>query len=331
MCFVYLTEPGMKLSKSDGTYMVGDQEKLRYQIPAETVEGIVMMGSTNITSSAVVDVLKRKIPVSWVTSSGEFCGSFQPPSGQQALKQQKQVLMQDTPFSLEMGKKFIQAKINNQIALLRRCNRTAGNEEVKMAADKMKIMKKEVMKSLDRNQLLGIEGISARLYFQSLSKMVKKDFAFAKRSTRPPKDSFNAMLSFGYTLLSSEIYTAVKIQGLHPYFGSLHVLRDGHAALVSDLLEEWRAVVVDAMVWSLIQHNEIRPEHFEKSSKGKGIFLTRAGKEIFLHGYEKKMRSTHVVNGYRYTLRQCIRQQCYQYSRALMQENSALYTAYTMR
>lgn len=331
MCFVYLTEPGMQLSKSGGTYTICKEKEEVCRIPAETIEGIVLMGSVQISSPAVADVLRRKIPVSWITASGQYCGSFQPPSGHQALKQRQQVLLQGTPFSLEMGKKFIEAKVHNQIALLQRCNRTAKDKEVKKQIGYLKKLQKEIPSAEDRDHLLGIEGISAKAYFRTLGLMVRDDFAFSGRTKRPPTDPFNAMLSFGYTLLSHEIHTAIVTHGLQPYFGILHELRNGHAALVSDLLEEWRPVIVDSMVWSLVQHREIRPEHFEKRKGCKGVYLTKEGRDIFLRGYEKKMRTAHVVNGYSHTLRQCVIRQSYHYSRAIMHQDASLYTAYTIR
>ena len=331
MCFLYLNEPGMQLTKSGGTYAVCKDKKAVCRIPAETVEGIVLLGNAHISSPAVADILKRRIPVSWVTSLGKYCGSFQPPSGQQVLKQEQQVLMQHTPFALEMGKRFIDAKMHNQRVFLQRCNRTAKQEEVKAAALYLKELQKDIANVQSKTKLMGIEGIAAKTYFAALGKMVREEFAFSGRSQRPPQDAFNAMLSFGYTLLHNEIYTATVTCGLHPYFGSLHALKNGHAALVSDLLEEWRAPIIDSMVWALIQHREIRPEHFEKHAGKKGIYLTAEGRAVFLRGYEKKMRTSHTSQGTVQTFRQHVLGQSSQYSRALMHRDVSLYTAYMMR
>lgn len=330
MCFVYLTEPGTQLSKRGGTYVVTKSDERLYSIPAETVEGIVLMGSVQISSQAVADLLKRHIPAYWITGKGQYCGCFQPPSGQQVLKQQKQVLLQESPFSLAIGAKIVAAKIHNQRTLLQRYNRTAKNQAVVDIVQQLKNLQKSIIKVENQDKLLGIEGIAAKYYFSALSEMVCPDFAFSGRNRRPPKDSFNAMLSLGYTLLGHEIYTAITIQGLHPYFGSLHKLRNGHPALVSDLLEEWRPVVVDAMVWSMIQHREIRREHFENRPLGKGVYLNEEGRKIFLRGYEKKMRTLYFRNGTKNTLRYHVIQQGYAYSRAIMNEDTSLYNPYLL-
>lgn len=331
MCFVYLTEPGTQLSKRGGTYVVTKEDERLYSIPAETIEGIVLLGSVQISSQAAADLLRRQIPAYWLTGKGQYCGCFQPPSGQQVLKQQKQVLLQESPFSLTIGEKIVVAKIHNQRTLLQRYNRTAKSQKVTDIIQKLKALQKSLIKVDDKNKILGIEGIAAKYYFSALSDMICPEFAFSGRNRRPPKDPFNAMLSLGYTLLGHEVYTALMIQGLHPYFGSLHKLRNGHPALVSDLLEEWRPVIVDAMVWSMIQHREIRPEHFIGRSSGKGIYLNEEGRKIFLRGYEKKMRTLYLRNGTKDTLRHHVIQQGYAYSRAIMNEDASLYAPYVLR
>ena len=87
-----------------------------------------------------------------------------------------------------------------------------------------------------------------------------------------------------------DIYTALSNEGLHPYFGFLHAVKNRHPALASDLMEEWRAVLIDAMTLSLVHHHEIKQEHFApaEDEDTPGIFLTREGRAIFLRAYEKK-------------------------------------------
>lgn len=97
-----------------------------------------------------------------------------------------------------------------------------------------------------------------------------------RRSKRPPRDAFNSMLSFGYTLLMYEIYTAEFAKtGLHPYFGFLHSLHNGHPALASDLMEEWRAVLIDSLVLSLVEHHEVKISDFLNYDEEQGIYMSR--------------------------------------------------------
>ena len=160
---------------------------------------------------------------------------------------------------------FLYAKVKNQEALLRRYARSKEQdltEEIKM----MDICCRKIRKSLSYSQMMGYEGSAARYYFQGLSKVVDDRFHFSGRSKRPPKDEFNAMLSLGYSILMSEIYGMLVSKGLNPYFGFIHRDREKHPTLASDMIEEWRAVIVDAVTMSLINGHEILQYQIECTS-----------------------------------------------------------------
>ncbi len=82
--------------------------------------------------------------------------------------------------------------------------------------------------------------------------LIDDEWGFRKRIKHPPTDPVNSMMSYGYSLLFYNIYAMVRTHGLHPYIGIFHRIRDGHPALVSDIMEEFRAPVVDTTVLSLI-------------------------------------------------------------------------------
>ena len=130
-----------------------------------------------------------------------------------------------------------------------------------------------------------------------------------------------------------DIYTALSNEGLHPYFGFLHAMKNRHPALASDLMEEWRAVIVDAMTLSLVHHHEIKLEHFSpaEDEDTPGIFLTREGRAIFLRAYEKKMRATNLYSGGKRSYRNTLAHQARQYAQALMAENADIYEPVRLR
>lgn len=103
------------------------------------------------------------------------------------------------------------------------------------------------------------------------------------------------MLSFGYTLLQYEIYGAIVSKGLHPYAGLMHKDHHGHPALASDLLEEWRAVIIDALVMNLLNQNFFTAEDFTKPDESGGVYLNKEASKAFLKEYQKKLR---VQTGY---------------------------------
>lgn len=138
---------------------------------------------------------------------------------------------------------------------------------------------------------MGYEGNAAKYYFAGLSKLVEPEFKFTGRNRRPPRDPFNAMISLGYTIIFYEIYAELENQSIIPYVGFVHQLHEKHPTLVSDLLEEWRAVIVDATVMSMIQGHEIDISEFESDEETGGVFISDSGVRSFVRKLEKKMSS----------------------------------------
>ena len=112
----------------------------------------------------------------------------------------------------------------------------------------------------------------------------------AFRSDYLPPDPINAMLSLGYTLLHNHVYAFLNVVGFDPYCGYFHQPKHGHAALASDLMEEFRPVVVDSYVLSCINNKRIKAEDFEQTDKG--IRFTKAALGRFLTGYTERMQQT---------------------------------------
>ncbi len=140
------------------------------------------------------------------------------------------------------------------------------------------------------NEIIGYEGMAAREYFTALSKLIRTDFKFNGRTRRPPKDAFNSMISLGYTIIFYEIYAEIASKSLSPYIGYIHRLKERYPALVSDLLEEWRAVIIDSTVMSIIQGNEISIDEFYRDEESGGVVLSDNAVKILVKKLEQKMR-----------------------------------------
>ena len=199
--------------------------------------------------------------------------------------------MYDTEFSLQLSKNIINAKIKNQSVVLKRYEKSKGlllNEEQKM----MDICRNKVLRCERIEESIGFEGQAARYYFQGLSKCIDDPFKFQGRSRRPPLDEFNSMISLGYSILMNEVYCKVEMKGLNPYFGFLHRDAEKHPTLASDMMEEWRAVIVDATAMSMINGHEIHKEHFISDLEEPGYYLTKDGLKLYLNKLEKKFQTS---------------------------------------
>lgn len=325
MSYVYITEDGARIQKKGGKFLVGRNLEILFEIPEELLDGLVLIGSVQVSSQAMISLLQLGIPVTWISGTGKFFGRLESTSHVQVFKQQKQVVLQDSPLFLELSRKIVLAKIHNQITILRQYNRRAKSAVVSNDIEFICRIRKDIHKAANKEELMGYEGIIARIYFHALGQLVPEEFAFSKRTRQPPLDPFNTMLSFGYTLLMYDIYTAISNQGLHPYFGFLHALKNHHPALASDLMEEWRPVIVDSMALSLIHHHEITAEHFQRSEEQEGIFLTREGRSLFIKAYEKKLHTSNQYVDGKQSFRKSLETQAQRFGRALMEEDAELY------
>ncbi|ESR08713.1 CRISPR-associated protein Cas1 [Streptococcus iniae IUSA1] len=142
----------------------------------------------------------------------------------------------------------------------------------------------------DKESLLGIEGQAANQYFRAFNELVlsdKKTFQFNGRTRRPPLDCVNALLSFGYSLLTYECQSALEAVGLDSYVGFYHTDRPGRASFALDLVEEFRSYIVDRFVFSLINKGQLTKKHFEIKENG-SVLLTEKGRTIFIESWQKR-------------------------------------------
>lgn len=290
MSYLYVNESSAKISVQNNYIVVEYKNGLVRKLPIETLETIQIFGQAQMTSQCTVQCIKKGIMVVYYSKGGSYFGRLESTGHVNVERQRKQCQLYQSEFSLNLSKKIIKAKIHNQLVVLKRYGRSVGNnleEETKM----IKIFENKITDADTIEQIMGYEGNAARYYFQGLSKVVNDDFKFSGRNRRPPKDPFNSMLSLGYSILMNEIYGKIVSKGLNPYFGFMHSDKEKHPTLASDLMEEWRAVLIDSLVMSLINGNEIKKEHFISNIDNPGVYLTEEGMKIYIKKYDKKVRT----------------------------------------
>lgn len=158
--------------------------------------------------------------------------------------------------TLPLAKKIVEAKIKNQRAVLNHLGKYHRHPSLQSAAGELLQNAAEAQKTKNIEALLGFEGASANVYFQSLREARLFSSSFRKREGRGSREINNAMLNLGYAVLSSYILNAVINAGLEPYLGIMHTTRPGRMALVLDIMEEYRAWVVDRSVIKLRTQSE---------------------------------------------------------------------------
>lgn len=259
---LYLTEQGATVARTGERLLVRKDGKLLQDMPALHVDQIVVFGNAGFTTPAVQYVLENGIDVAYLSSRGTYRGRFQPPGAKDAaLRQQQYHRSLDDAFCLRIARAVVAGKIHNAAAFCRRQRRLT--HDGKHRLKRLAALLPSVHAAGNMQQLLGYEGAAAATYYQVWRTFLRADFDFHKRQAYPPPDAVNALLSLGYTLLYNRMFAAINIVGLDPYQGFFHQRKYGHAALVSDLIEEWRAIIVDSIVLTVINRREIKPDDFQ--------------------------------------------------------------------
>ena len=200
-------------------------------MPLLKIDRILLFGNVQVTSQAVGKLLDEGIEVCYLSSKGKFRGKLLPAESKNVLARVAQYeRFLDDEFQIEVARSIVAGKINNGRALILRYQRN--HPEVDFI-NELQLIDNTLSKLFNNstvNSLMGAEGTATAAYFRAYSKMFRTEFQFQKRTRRPPKDPVNALLSFGYTLVTNEIFSLLTAHGLDPYIGflpciSLHVFK----------------------------------------------------------------------------------------------------------
>ena len=273
--------------------------------------------------------MRAEVPVSWFSTGGWFLGhTVGTGNGNVAVRAAQYRLAFDEPRCLAFSRDLVKAKVRNARTLLRRNWRTERDLDTKEETlPRLKRIAQQALHAKDSQQLLGIEGEAAAVYFAYFENMLATDakedlgaFSFSTRNRRPPTDPVNAMLSLAYALLARTFATAISVTGLDPYMGLYHRLRHGRPALALDLMEPFRPIVADSCVIQAVNNGEVKPGDFVFN--GPACALKAGGRKAFMAAFERRMQqeTTHPLFGYRVSMRRLIDVQARLFARYLQGE-----------
>jgi CRISPR-associated protein Cas1 len=217
-----------------------------------------------------------------------------------------------------MAGRIVAAKLYNQRRVLQRVAASRAElPEVKAALIWMDSLFASLQQAGNVDELRGYEGASTARYFQAWAAFLPGNFPFERRSKRPPLNPVNACISFGATLVYTEMVAYIHAHGLDPALGLLHATEDGRWSLALDLMEPFRPVVVEALALDLFSHQILNEKHFEP--KNGGVYLNEEGRKKFILQYERRMERQFLSEsaGHRTTLRQQLEDQAVMFKTAL--------------
>ncbi|MDG2014101.1 MAG: CRISPR-associated endonuclease Cas1 [Pirellulaceae bacterium] len=332
---VYLNTQGIQVGKSGRLLRVKEKGEVIQELRLRDVLQVNLMGSIQMSTQAVQSLMQADVPLLYFSRGGWFYGMTQSVGLKNIIWRREQFRWADDPgFCLQLAKQLIVGKIRNQRTVLRRNHRDPPRESLRF----LKAMVNEAQQSESQASLLGIEGLAARVYFEQFAGMLKSvtaagqksssrkhagtelSFEFKCRNRRPPRDPVNALLSLGYSLLVKDLTVTCASVGLDPYLGYYHQPRFGRPALALDLMEPFRALIVDSAVLSALNQRMVTLTHFQRV--GNAVSLTADGRKGFFRAYEQRMDQlvTHPIFGYRVSYRRVLEIQVRLVARLLMGE-----------
>ena len=326
---LHVQTPRARLRKS-GERLVVDVEGKKTEVPLVEVSDVAIYGPASVTTPALHSLMREEIPVSWFTSGGWFVGHTVGTGHRNVTVREAQYRAAfEERRCLDLARGLVRAKVRNSRTFLRRNWRAAKGEgtEKDGAVGRLKRIATEAETAANVQQLLGVEGEGAAIYFRFFDRMLApstgtevEQFSFATRNRRPPTDPVNAMLSLAYALLARVFTNVASSVGLDPYLGFYHRPRHGRPALALDLMEPFRPIVADSSVVQVINNGEVRPPHFVWN--GNACALNPAGRRAFIAAFERRLEqeTTHPVFGYRVTMRRLIEVQARLLTRFLQGE-----------
>lgn len=294
---LYVTNPEAYLACEGENVLVKVDDKIKLRIPIHNLEGIITFGYSGASPALMRLCCERGVAFSFLSSSGYFLGRVTGRAhGNVLLRRAQYRWADDEETTLRLSKRFVVAKILNSRVCLQRALRDHRDriktDGLSLAVNNLKRLAENVEDVADIDILRGIEGEAAKEYFKCFDMMIlnqKDEFSFYERVRRPPTDKVNALLSFLYTVLSHDVEAALESVGLDPQVGFLHRDRPGRSSLALDLMEEFRAYLVDRMVLSLINRKQINGKGFILKESG-AVIMTDDTKKIVLTEWQNRKR-----------------------------------------
>jgi CRISPR-associated protein Cas1 len=287
MAFLYLTEQGSVLRKEGERLVVQKDDEVLLDIPAAKIESVLLFGNVQFTTQAVHLLFRRGVELALFTSHGDLLGqltSSYPKNIGLRIAQYRH--HDDAAFTLSFARSVVKAKLTNALELLKYFRRNHPDVDLDAGMKQLDAATGSLGAHTDLSMLLGAEGNGARAYFDAFSRMIRKSFGFTGRVKHPATDPVNALLSLGYTLIYKEIASLLDGVGFDPYLGFYHQPRHGHATLASDLLEEFRAPLVDRFTLYLINNRILQEDDFHPHAPSGGTYLKDDARKRYFLEYE---------------------------------------------
>lgn len=292
---LFVTSEDIYLSLDNENIVVNRNGIIIKKLPLRIFEQILYFGYMGASPALLGACAQSGIAFCFYKPSGKFLARVAGNNNSNVLLRKEQYKISDSEErSCLLARDFIVGKIYNSRSVLERAKR---DHALVVNVEKLAEISHELLRlaRLAKNcnnlaVLRGLEGEAASLYFSQFNELIlqrKTFFKFNGRIKRPPTDPVNALLSFAYTILANDCAAALEGAGLDPYVGFLHRDRPGRLSLALDLMEEFRSIVADRFVLTLVNNRVVHEKSFFMQENG-SVLLTDDGRKAFFDAWQKR-------------------------------------------
>jgi CRISPR-associated protein Cas1 len=295
---LYVTSPHSYLQRDGENIVVSIEQEPVFRAPIHLFEGVVYFGYLGASPGAIGLCTQNGVAISFHSSSGRFLGRIiGPTTGNVLLRRQQYRLADSEPENAVVTRQVLLAKVLNSRTVLLRARRDHP-EKVQDALDsaikRLAVIVDYIRNENGLNVLRGYEGDAAQAYFEVFNSLLIDSEAvlgFHGRSRRPPLDPVNAVLSYMYAIFAHDCTSALESIGLDPSVGFLHRDRPGRRSLALDLMEEFRACLIDRFVLSLFNRRQLKEKDFV-FREGDAVLLQDEARRKILASWQDRKQET---------------------------------------
>lgn len=273
---LYVMSEGAYLHRDHQTLQVRIEQETKLAVPIHHLQSVAVFGSVMVSPGAMELCADSGVAMTFLSMTGRLVARVDAPGSGNVLLRRAQFRQADQPEACaKLARQFVAGKLRNAKQVLQRSARESDDES---DAGQLESAAKTVgdrLQALERAEgvdaIRGYEGDAARTYFGAFSAMIRHQrdtFAMRERTRRPPLDPVNALLSFLYALLLHDCVAALTAVGLDPSVGFLHEDRPGRPSLALDLMEEFRPLIADRLVLSLVNRRQVEAKGFATRDGG---------------------------------------------------------------
>lgn len=286
------------------------------EVPVIKVDNIWISTSALVSTDAIHCAMKNNIDIVFLDKYGEpYARIWHPNLGSTPLIRRRQLEASTSDKGLDLVKEWTEKKLKNQINLLKKLKKTrpVQQEQIASVIEQIQKYNQQICKlegKIDENRqkILGLEGISSRIYFETLSDTLSQKWKFNGRSRRPAKDPFNCTLNYGYGVLYSIVERTCILAGLDPYVGFLHTDDYNKKSFVFDVIEQYRGHV-DEIVLFLFTRKMMNDNCFDQVEGG--CVLNDNGKKILMTTLNDHFDTQVMYRRKKTKIRNIIQSNCY--------------------